>query len=70
MGISVKVIVKHSACCRYGICADICPDIYKLDENGIVYLDSEVVPPELVELAKQGAAPCPQSALETQLVMA
>lgn len=40
-----KVIVDRSRCCGYGLCAAICPDVYKLDGDGIVYLESEHVPP-------------------------
>ena len=32
----LKVVIDKPACCGYGICAEICPDVYKLDENGIV----------------------------------
>ena len=34
-----KVIVDRSRCCGYGLCAALCPDVYKLDGDGIVYLD-------------------------------
>jgi len=40
----IKVKVIKSACCAYGLCAEICPDIYKLDENGIAYVEDELVP--------------------------
>ena len=40
----LKVVIDKPACCGYGVCAEICPEVYKLDENGIVYLDDEIVP--------------------------
>lgn len=64
----LKIIVKRNACCGYGICAEICPEVYKLDENNIVYLENDIVPPELAASAKEGALACPQSALETVMV--
>lgn len=70
MGNSLKVIVKRNACCGYGICAEICPEVYKLDDGGIVYVENEIVPPELEASAKEGAAACPQSALATETVAA
>lgn len=61
-----RVIVERSRCCGYGLCAQLCPEIYKLDENGLVYVESEYVPVGLEEEAKEGAAACPAEALVIQ----
>lgn len=58
-----KVIVDRSRCCGYGLCAQLCPDVYKLDENGLVLENSETIPENLVEEAKEGASACPAEAL-------
>lgn len=60
----LKVVIDKAACCGYGICADICPQVYKLDANGIVYVDDEIVPEGLEDSAREGADACPQSALK------
>lgn len=60
----LKLVVDRSACCAYGLCADICPEVYKLDENGIVYVEEELVPPGLEVRAREGAESCPQGAIE------
>ncbi len=60
----LKVVANRSACCGYGVCAEICPEIYLLDENGIVVLATDTVPAGLEEKAREGAAACPQNALE------
>ena len=36
-----RVTAERSKCCGYGLCAAICPEVYKLDADGLVYLDSE-----------------------------
>lgn len=59
----LKVVIDKPACCGYGICAEICPDVYKLDSNGIVFVENEIVPEGLEEQAREGADACPQSAL-------
>ena len=59
----LKVVINKPACCGYGICAEICPDVYKLDENGIVFVEDELVPEGLEGTAREGADACPQSAL-------
>lgn len=61
---ALKVVIDKPACCGYGICAEICPDVYKLDANGIVYVEHEIVPAGMEDLAREGADACPQSALK------
>ena len=60
----LKVIINKPACCGYGVCAEICPEVYKLDEHGMVFVDDEIVPAGLEALAREGADACPQSALK------
>lgn len=60
---TLKIVINKPACCGYGVCAEICPEIFKLDENGIVYVDDEIVPAGLEDQAREGADACPQSAL-------
>lgn len=59
----LKVTADRSKCCGYGLCAQICPQVYKLDENGIVFLDADTVPEGLEDEAREGAAACPAEAL-------
>lgn len=61
-----KVIIDRSRCCGYGLCAALCPDVYKLDGDGIVYLDSEFVPAGQEEAAIEGAASCPAEAIRVE----
>jgi ferredoxin len=60
----LKVVINKPACCGYGVCAEICPDVYKLDDNGMVYVNTEIVPDGMEALAQEGADACPQSALK------
>jgi ferredoxin len=60
----LKVVANRSACCGYGVCAEICPEVFQLDDNGIVVLVTDTVPAGLEEKAREGAAACPQNALE------
>ncbi|MCO4019468.1 ferredoxin [Pseudomonas aeruginosa] len=58
-----EVVVDRGRCCGYGLCAAICLSIYKLDDDGLVYVDSKIVPVELEEEAREGAAACPAEAI-------
>jgi ferredoxin len=59
----LKVVIDKPACCGYGLCAEICPEVFKLDKNGIVYVEDALVPLGLELKAREGAEACPQSAL-------
>jgi ferredoxin len=62
--IRLRVIADRSACCGYGVCAEICPEIFQVDDIGIVSLITDIVPEGLEVKAKEGASACPQSALK------
>jgi len=70
MGIVLRVIADRSKCCGYGLCAQMCPQVFKLDEGGLVYLESDVVPAGFEEEAREGAAACPAEALLVEEVAA
>jgi ferredoxin len=59
----LRAVANKSACCGYGVCAEICPEVFKLDDNGFVTVAVEVVPEGLGPRAREAAAACPQSAL-------
>ncbi|WP_077033200.1 ferredoxin [Pelomonas sp. KK5] len=63
-----RVIADRSRCCGYGLCAQVCPTVYKLDSDGLVYLDSDLVPAGLEDEAKEGAAACPAEALVVEAI--
>lgn len=60
----MRVIADRGACCGYGVCAEICPHVFKLDDAGLVYLDDDIVPAALVASAREAAEACPQLALQ------
>jgi ferredoxin len=65
---TLRVIVDRGRCCGYGLCAQLCPEVYKLDENGLVYVESELIPGGLEEEAREGAAACPAEALVIEAI--
>lgn len=58
-----RAVADRSRCCGYGLCASICPEVYKLDAEGLVYFDDDKVTPELEETAREGAEACPAEAI-------
>ncbi len=66
----LRVQADRSRCCGYGLCAQLCPQVYKLDEDGLVYLEADTFPLELENDAREGAAACPAEALTVETVTA
>jgi ferredoxin len=66
----LRVHADRSRCCGYGLCAQVCPQVYKLDEDGLVYLESDTFAAELESDAREGAAACPAEALTVEVVSA
>ena len=65
---TLRVFADRSRCCGYGLCAQVCPEIFKLDADGMVVLESDLVPPGLEEEAAEGAAACPAEALRVEVI--
>jgi ferredoxin len=56
--------VDRNKCCGYGACADICPDVFSLDENGFVVANMSEIPEELMEAAADAVDSCPEEVLK------
>lgn len=63
-----KVAADIPNCCGYGLCASLCPEIYKLDEGGIIYLEVDTIPLELIDDAREGAEACPAGVITIESV--
>jgi ferredoxin len=55
--------VDRKKCCGYGMCADLCPAVFSLDEAGLVVANMTEVPDELIEATDQAAYNCPAEAI-------
>lgn len=63
---SMRASADRGACCGYGVCADICPEVFQLDDAGLVVVALEIVPPQHVKAAIEAAESCPQLALKVE----
>ena len=50
-------------CVEHGLCAELLPELIRLDDWGYPIIDSPDVPPELLRLARKAADACPTLAL-------
>lgn len=62
----MKIIADRERCEGHGLCADTAPEVYELDDDAIVVLLHEDVPPALARKAEAGARVCPVAALRIE----
>jgi ferredoxin len=62
---AVNVVeVDPAKCCGYGMCAELCPDVFSLDENGFVVANRAEVPEEFLPAAEEAVYSCPEGVLK------
>ena len=62
----MRIVADPERCEGHGLCADDAPEGYELDDEAIVVLRHEVVPPDLERKAEAGARVCPVAALRVE----
>lgn len=55
--------IEKDACIGCGNCPAICPEIYKMDDDGLAVTLNEHVPESLEESAQEAAESCPTEAI-------
>lgn len=59
-----KVKIDEATCVACGVCVDMAPEIFKIDEDkGVAVVIKEEVDGELLEKAKEAAENCPSGAI-------
>jgi ferredoxin len=60
---SLRLRVNPITCEAHGLCAELLPELIRLDDWGYPILDVAEVPPELRDLAERAVDACPTLAL-------
>lgn len=60
---SASLRVNPIMCDGHGLCADLLPELIRLDDWGYPIIDEPAVAPELLALARRAADACPTLAL-------
>jgi ferredoxin len=61
--VTLFAAVDAEKCCGYGLCAQGCPEVFELDENGFAHVHVDHVPAGSEEKAKDAVGSCPQDAV-------
>ncbi len=60
----MDISVDLAACEGHGLCQQVAPEVYELDDEGYVHLRVDTITPELEAAAAAGARVCPVAALK------
>ncbi|EME22621.1 ferredoxin [Rhodococcus triatomae] len=60
----MRIIADLDRCEGHGLCEEVAPDMYELDENAMVVIVHPDVPESLERPAEAGARVCPVAALK------
>ena len=58
-----RLHVNPIDCEAHGLCAELLPELIRLDDWGYPMIDDPIVPPELLDLARRAVDACPTLAL-------
>jgi ferredoxin len=61
-----RLVVNPITCDAHGICAELLPELIRLDDWGYPIIDGEAIPPDLIAHARRAVAACPTLALAIQ----
>lgn len=59
----MKVTVDEDRCRGHGMCLTLCPEVFRMTDDGYTIADPEEVPDGLEEAAKDAIADCPEQAI-------
>lgn len=59
----MKPVVDHDLCIGCGNCEDVCPEIFRLMDDGLAHVIAEDPGPDLYGCASDAADACPVSAI-------
>lgn len=62
----MRITADRDRCEGHGLCAEVAPEVYDLDDDAVVVLRHEDVPAGLERRAEGGARVCPVAALRVE----
>jgi ferredoxin len=61
-----KPIVNHDECIGDGVCAEICPEVFELRDDGLAYVINEDPDPSLNDKINEAIEECPAVAISIE----
>lgn len=62
----MKAIVDQDGCIGCGLCAEICPEVFRMNDEGLAEAYVDEVPTDLEDSANEAADGCPVSVITVE----
>jgi ferredoxin len=63
---NMKAKIDRNGCIACGICWDICPEVFRMAEDGLAEVYVDVIPESFEESAKEACNSCPVSVITVE----
>lgn len=62
----MKATIIPDLCGSCGVCVDVCPEVFELDDDGLAVVKTDPVPSEHEAATREAADGCPTDAIEIE----
>ena len=62
----MKAIVDQELCIGCGVCPEVCPQVFQMNDEDLAEVIADPVPPEAEESARDAASQCPVEAISIE----
>jgi len=65
-GYGMKAYVDKDTCIGCGLCTEVCPDVFSMDDDGLAVAIDEEIPEDAVDCAQDAQQQCPTGAISIE----
>ena len=65
-GMIMKAVVNKDVCIGCGLCPNICPEVFSMDDDGLAVAIEEEIDDTVIDSAKEAEDSCPVEAITVE----
>jgi ferredoxin len=63
---TMKATIDRDGCIGCGLCSEICPEVFRMDDEGLAEVYTDPVPADAEEAAQEAADNCPTGVITVE----